>query len=164
MSQENDYIENEDLLEETDEVEETELNDVEDNEEAEQVDWRARALKAEKAIIKSKTKKQKPVKKESVSTNQSQIDLLRFNGVTSTEIEQLQKISALEGIDLIDAKNSELFNLWKQKNEQEAKTKQATMPTSKRGRVVSESLDTVKQRIMKGTATAEDFARVRSGK
>lgn len=162
MSQENEYIEAEEVLEEEVEAEEVET-ELEDNE-SEEVDWKARALKAEKAIIKSKTKKQKPVQKQTVSSDQSQVDLLRFNGVTPTEIEQLKKISALEGVDLIDAKNSELFNLWKQKNEQEAKTKQATMPTSKRGRVVSESLDTVKQRIMTGKATAEDFARVRSGK
>lgn len=149
MSQENDYIEPEEVLEEEiDEVEEDNLEDDEDNNESEGIDWKERALKAEQAIIKSKSKKQnKPVKKQEVSNYQSQIDLLRFNGVTSDEIEQLKKISEFEGVDLIDAKNSEMFDLWKEKKEKERQSKEASLASSNRGSQTQNTKQKLEKRV-----------------
>lgn len=161
MSKENDYIETEEVLEEevTEEVE----TDSEDT--TEEIDWKERALKAEQAIIKSKSKKQKaPVKKESVSNYQSQVDLLRFNGVTAEEIDKLKRIAELDGTDLIDARNSEDFAIWKEKTEKAQALTKATTKTTNRGTVSKESLDKIKARVMAGTASQEDRARILLGK
>lgn len=155
MSQENDYIESEEVLEE--ETTEVEAEDTE----IEEIDWKERALKAEKAIIKSKTKKQNPVKKETVSNYQSQVDLLRFNGVSSDEIDKLKRIAELDGTDLIDARNSEDFTIWKERKEKEQAINLATTKTTNRGKVTTESIDKIKARVMAGTATKEDFAKLR---
>jgi|GEM_PF-3651314 len=163
MSKENDYIETEEVLEEEVETEEVETEQ-EDNE-SEEIDWKERALKAEQAIIKSKSKKQKaPVKKESVSNYQSQVDLLRFNGVSSEEIDKLKRIAELDGTDLIDARNSEDFAIWKEKTEKAQALTKATTKTTNRGTVSKESLDKIKARVMAGTASPEDRARILLGK
>lgn len=169
MSQENDFNESE-VIEE-----EVIADEIEDNEEDLQTDssddsetiaeLREKLARAEKAIIKSKKKSPKTVSKQpKTSKFDSQVDLLRFNGVTSEEIEKLKKIAVMEDIDLIDARNSEYYSIWKDKQAKEAISKQATVGASKRGRSVAESLDKVRQRIMEGKGSAEDYKRVQGGK
>jgi len=168
MSQENEFNESEVIEDDiVDEVEDNEEDlQEEDQDGSEGVDWQARALKAEGAIVKSKQNSKKKTSKPQKTTNKfdSQIDLLRFNGVTSDEIEKLKKIAAMEDMDLIDARNSEYFTIWKDKQAKEAISKQATVGASKRGRSVTENLEQVRKRIMEGKGTQEDLKRVRGGK
>jgi hypothetical protein len=70
----------------------------------------------------------------------------------------------MEDMDLIDARNSEYFTIWKDKQAKEAISKQATVGASKRGRSVTENLEQVRKRIMEGKGTQEDLKRVRDGK
>jgi len=162
MSQENEFNKSEVIEDDiVDEVEDNEEDlQEEDQDDPEGVDWQARALKAEGAIVKRKQNS----KKKTNNKQDNQIDLLRFNGVTSDEIEKLKKIAVMEDMDLIDARNSEYFTIWKDKQAKEAISKQATVGASKRGRSVTENLEQVRKRIMEGKGTQEDLKRVRDGK
>ena len=172
MSQENEYNESEviedDIIDEVEDNDE-DFGEEEDGDESNDsdtiADLREKLAKAERAIVKSKKSGTKTSKPQKTSSKlDSQVDLLRFNGVTSDEIEKLKKIAVMEDIDLIDARNSEYFTIWKDKQEKEAQSKQATVGASKRGRTVTENLDQVRKRIMEGKGSAEDLKRVRDSK
>lgn len=154
-------IENEEEI-----IDEPELG--EDDEDG--VDYKAKFLeekerreKAEKAIIKSKEKKQEPRKDTNkVTAKDYQLDILRVQGVTDDELERIKRISAFEEIDIIKAFQSEDFKLWKEKREQDEKSRQSSMPASKRGTLSKETLEDVKRRVMSGKATPDDYKRLRS--
>lgn len=158
-------IEQELLEEETLDVEYDDVED--DEEESDDKDRRIKELeerlaKSEQAIVKNKMKAKEPKEaKSNYSNNQAQRDLLRLNGVPADEIDYIEKVASLEGIDLIDAKNSELFTNWKEKKEKDEASKGASLPGSRRTSLRKDSIEEVKRRVMSGKATKDDFERLR---
>lgn len=157
MSKENENIEVEEVLEDSEGLEEENLEEENEESETEDIDWKKRALKAENAIFKNKkkAKQEKPSKKNKASRFDSQVDLLRFNGVTTDDIEQLKKIAEIENIDLIDAKNSDYFTMYKEKKEAEEKSKKASLTPSNRGHQEIDNMERIKKRV----ANSDKFTR-----
>lgn len=159
MSQEN---ENKDLLQDNELTAEEQVEQLQAKLEEE----RQAREKAEQAIIKSKQKAKKEAKSDDedetkvTDKHSHQVDMLRLNGTSLEEIEQLKKIASIDETDLIEARNSELFKLWKTTQENEEKNKQASVGTSKRGRVVTRTSDDIKRSIMDGNYTKEDISRI----
>ncbi len=153
-------IEQELLEEETLDVEYDDVED--DEEESDDKDRRIKELegrlaKSEQAIVKNKMKAKEPKEaKSNYSNNQAQRDLLRFNGVPADEIDYIEKVASLEGIDLIDAKNSELFTNWKEKKDKDLASKGASLPGSNRSIKRANTIDQVKERVAKTNSFTKD--------
>jgi len=162
MSQENE-TNTEELLE--DELDESQ--DEQDNSE-EQIDWKERALKAERAIIKSKNKPKSNTPKETVDTSIiDELNVLKLNveGIKDAdEIKLVIEKSKLLGISPVEALKDELILGLLARGRKEKLDNLATPGTSNRGKTLTESMDKVKARIMNGTASAEDYAKVRKAK
>lgn len=140
MENENDIIINNDEQLEEDFVETTEVDETEDY----STDWKAiaeaekaRRIRAEQAIAKAKAKKhEQPDERQTIikQTNTApniEETVLRAQGVAQDELDMLKKVSALNGISIIDAQNDEVFKLWKQKHEQDIKAEQAKLGASR---------------------------------
>ena len=156
-------IENEGEVIEESEIDENDNDDEEIDYKAKFLESEERRKKAEKAIIKSKEKKQDSRKDTNkVTAKEYQLDILRVDGVTDDELERIKRISAFEEIDFIKAFQSEDFKLWKEKREQDEKSRQSSMSASKRGTLSKETLEDVKRRVMSGKATPDDYKRLRS--
>lgn len=114
------------------EVVEVEETDTEAEPEVEEeVDWKARALKAEALIVKNK---KAPVAEKPTPTTPTTDPIeaaLRVNGMSKEMLEQLKKVAAVTGKDLIDAQSDDLFITIKEKAEKEQKREQASLPASR---------------------------------
>lgn len=151
MSQENDYIE-EEVFEAEDQDFDNQPEEVDTDTGEEEIDWKARALKAEQAIIKNKTKN--PVKKEKSSNDDSKIEfqklLLEDKGFNEDDIELAEKIAKLEGISLLKATQNDIFVSLKSKQKQEEVSQQASAGTSRRGRVMKRDIEDIKREAKEG--------------
>lgn len=115
--------------EEVVEVEETETEA--EPEVVEEIDWQARALKAEALIVKNK---KAPVAEKPTQATQVTDPIeaaLRVNGMSKELLEQLKKVSAVTGKDLIDAQSDDLFIAIKEKTEKEQKREEASLPAAR---------------------------------
>lgn len=87
-------------------------------------------IRAEKAEAKAKAKKDEP---KETQHDYPDVDerILRANGMPDVLMKELKAIAKARDTDLISAQNDRLFVLAKQDYEQEAKTKEASLGTSK---------------------------------
>lgn len=124
----------EEIVEE--EVVEVEETDTEiEPEVEEEVDWQARALKAESLLTDEKRAERKAkaqTKPTQATPTTDPIEAaLRVNGMSKELLEQLKKVSQVTGKDLIDAQSDDLFIAIKEKSEKEVKREQASLPASR---------------------------------
>ena len=114
------------------EVVEVEETDTEAEPEVEEeIDWKARAMKAEALIVKNK--KAPVVEKPTPATPTTDpIEAaLRVNGMSKEMLEQLKKVAAVTGKDLVDAQSDDLFIAIKEKAEKDKKREEASLPASR---------------------------------
>ena len=123
-------------IEESEEVE-TETDETVDEEDtSEDTDWEAEAKKW-KAIAQRNKKKiqaeapKKIINKTNTSPNSIEETVLKAQGVSQEELDVLKKVSALNGISIIDAQKDDMFVLWKQKKEAEERQEKARLGASK---------------------------------
>lgn len=143
MDNQNEYL-NEDVVLEEEELETSE-DTSEDSDSAE--DDSVTVSKAElnklkrKAIAydvaKTKTQETKPAQKQVINNNTNNTapsieeTVLKAQGIEEEEIDMLKKIAQVSGTSLIDAQKDTMFKLWKEKKEQEQRSKKASMGASK---------------------------------
>ena len=99
--------------------------------EEEEIDWKARAMKAEALIVKNKKAPvaEKPTPATSITDPIEAV--LRVNGMSKELLEQLKKVSALTGKDLVDAQSDPIFIAVKDTIEKEQKREDASLPASR---------------------------------
>ena len=121
------------------EVEETETEP--EPEVDEQIDWKARAMKAEALIVKNKKAPVAEKPTQATPTIDPIEAVLRVNGMSKELLEQLKKVSAVTGKDLVDAQSDDLFVAIKEKVEKEQKREQASLPASRGASAVKPKKD-----------------------
>ncbi len=98
--------------------------------EVEEVDWQARALKAEELIVKNK--KMPVAEKPTPATPIDPIEAaLRVNGMSKELLEQLKKVAAVTGKDLVDTQSDPIFIALKETIEKDKKREDASLPASR---------------------------------
>lgn len=114
-----------------DEVVEVEETDTEQEKPVEEIDWEARAKKAEALIIKNKKSPvaEKPTE-QAAPSNVEEI-VLQANGMSDELLTQLKKVAAINGTSLIKAQNDPIFVAVKEKFERETKQESASLGASK---------------------------------
>ena len=125
------------IMEEDKEIVEEELVEVEDDdteteeevaeEPVEEVDWEARAKKAEALIVKHK--KEPVAKKEATPATPANVEetVLLAQGMDEELLEQLKKVASLNGTSLIKAQKDPLFVAVKEKFEKDNRQSKAGM-------------------------------------
>lgn len=97
----------------------------------EEIDWKARAMKAEALIVKNK---KAPVAEKSTQAAPITDPIeaaLRVTGMSKELIAQLKKVAAVTGKDLVDAQSDPLFVALKENLEKEQKRENASLPASR---------------------------------
>ena len=114
-----------------DEVVEVEETDTEQEKPVEEIDWEARAKKAEALIIKNKKSPvaEKPTE-QATPSNVEEI-VLQANGMSDELLTQLKKVAAINGTSLIKAQNDPIFVAVKEKFEREKKSSAASLPATR---------------------------------
>lgn len=116
------------------EVEETTENEVEStNHEADEVDWKAEALKY-KAILARKTKQvAQPVQKQTLQENYltREEGILIAKGMDEESLTQLKAIAKGKGLSLLNAEKDPLFVSYFEKAQKDKKSEQAKLGASK---------------------------------
>lgn len=111
------------------------LVDVEDD-----IDWQARAIKAEETIQKAKRKQKVERKSQQSSENKlkeptnaatKEEAYLYAKGLDFDEVEYAHKIASLEEIPLTTVLENDLFKGWKDKREKEKKSELAQLGSSR---------------------------------
>lgn len=124
-------MEEQEIVQTEEEVVEETTPEAEDNTVEEEIDWKARAMKAEALIVKNK---KAPVAEKPTQAAQITDPIeaaLRVNGMSKELIAQLKKIATLNGQDLIDAQSDPLFVAYKENLEKEQKREKASLPASR---------------------------------
>lgn len=101
--------------------------------EAVEVDWEARAKKAEALIVKNKQEaKAEPAPTEAVAPQPANVEevVLRANGMEDEVLTKLKVVAKANGTDLLTAQNDELFTAWKDKFESGQKKAKAALGAS----------------------------------
>jgi len=132
------------LEEEINEEAEEELDiSLEDDEpEVEQIDWEARAKKAEQLLVKHKrqVKQSKPEEKaDTLSDEAIEKKILKAQGVSEELLTQLTKIARVNGTSVIDAQSDPYFIAYKEKLEQDKLQNKAKLGASKGSGTVKKS-------------------------
>lgn len=127
--------------EEVVEVEEETTTEAEPESEEEQIDWKARAMKAEALIVKNKKAPVAEKPTQATSITDPIEAALRVNGMSKELIEQLKKVSAVTGKDLVDAQSDDLFIAIKEKAEKDKKREEASLPVSRGASSVKPKVD-----------------------
>jgi len=143
-----DSINDEEVVEETTEeeaeVEETEAEEEEEEEEEQEDDSEAdelrarleqlekenKTLKIQKAKIKSK--KEAPKNSEQTAPSLSKEEVILFaRGLSEEEVEKVKTIAKLEGETPLVAAESDLFKLWKEKEDKKKETQETQLGASR---------------------------------
>jgi len=99
----------------------------------EEIDWKARAMKAE-AEITAEKKAMRLAKAQTTQATPTTDPIeaaLRVNGMSKEMLEQLKKVAAVTGKDLVDAQSDDLFIAIKEKAEKDKKREEASLPASR---------------------------------
>lgn len=122
------------------EVEDETTTEAETETVEEEIDWKARAMKAEALIVKNK--KAPVAEKPTQATPIDPIEAaLRVNGMSKELIEQLKKVSAVTGKDLVDAQSDPIFIALKETMEKDKKREEASLPVSRGASSVKPKVD-----------------------
>lgn len=136
----------EEVVEEVATEEDTPVEEVEETPEEqpeEEIDWEARARKAEALIVKHKKEPvaEKPEKKQPATPSEVEETVLLAQGMDEELLEQLKKVAQVNGSSLIKAQNDPIFVAVKEKFEKDQKSKAASLPASKGAGSVKKSKD-----------------------
>lgn len=112
-------------------VEVEEETTTEDEPTEEEIDWKARAMKAEALIVKNKKMPVAEKPTQAAPITDPIEAALRVNGMSKEMLEQLKKVAAVTGKDLVDAQSDDLFIAIKEKTEREQKREDASLPASR---------------------------------
>lgn len=142
MENQNEYL-NEDVVLEEEELETSEdtvdESDSEDDDsvtlsKAELNKLKRKAIAYDHAKTKQEAKpEQKKVINNNNNNNSASIEetVLKAQGLEEDEIDMLKKVSVISSVSLIDAQKDPVYKLWKEKQEAEEKSKRASMGASK---------------------------------
>ena len=97
-----------------------------------EVDWEARAKKAEALIVKHKKEPKQEAQTETVATQPANVEevVLRANGMNDEVLAKLKVVAKANGTDLLTAQNDEMFSAWKDKFESGQKKAKAALGAS----------------------------------
>lgn len=91
----------------------------------------ARAKKAEAEAKALKEKPQAPQDINNTSSDDVDVKILKVQGIPQDEIDYLQKIARVNGTNVIEARNDELFKAYLVKKEADAKAQKARLGASR---------------------------------